>query len=37
MKKTKQVNIRLTLEEYNLLTEKAQNHGLTLSRYLRDL
>ncbi|EAH4595752.1 DNA transfer protein [Campylobacter jejuni] len=37
MKKTKQVNIRLTLEEYNLLTEKAQSHGLTLSRYLRDL
>ncbi|EMD9718431.1 DNA transfer protein [Campylobacter jejuni] len=27
----------MTLEEYNLLTEKAQNHGLTLSRYLRDL
>ncbi|EAI7269733.1 TPA: DNA transfer protein [Campylobacter jejuni] len=37
MKKTKQVNIRLTFEEYNFLVEKAQNHGLTLSRYMRDL
>ncbi|MFY4691204.1 plasmid mobilization protein [Campylobacter jejuni] len=37
MKKTKQVNIRLTLEEYNFLVEKAQNYSLTLSRYMRDL
>lgn len=33
----KQINIRLTELEYKELTQKAEDYGLTLSRYLRDL
>lgn len=32
-----QVNIRLTETEYQELKEKAEDYGLTLSRFLRDL
>lgn len=35
--KTKQVNIRMTQQEYQEITQKASNFGLTISRYLRDL
>ncbi len=33
----KQTNIRLTETEYEELTQKAEDYGLTLSRFLRDL
>ncbi len=33
----KQINIRLTEIEYEELTRIAEDYGLTLSRYLRDL
>ncbi|WP_162165548.1 plasmid mobilization protein [Campylobacter fetus] len=37
MNKRKQVNIRLSQNEYEHIMQKAKGHGLTISRYLRDL
>ena len=33
-KKTKQINLRLTAEEYQTLKQKAENRGLTLTEYM---
>ena len=33
-KKTKQINLRLTDEEYRTLKQKAENRGLTLTDYM---
>ncbi len=37
MNKTKQINIRVTENEYKKLKTKASNHGLTISTFLRNL
>lgn len=37
MKKDKRIAIRLSEDEYKILKEKSENHGLTISRFLRDL
>lgn len=37
MNKTKQINLRVTKEEYEILSSKANNYGLTISRFLRDI
>ncbi|NLO17390.1 MAG: DNA transfer protein [Arcobacter butzleri] len=37
MKRTVQVNIRLTPEEYDQLLQKSADHGLTMSSYLRNV
>ncbi|EAI8926555.1 hypothetical protein CRL82_07895 [Campylobacter coli] len=37
MRKDKRIAIRLSEDEYKHIMQKAQNHGLTISRYLRDL
>ncbi|ECZ0991565.1 DNA transfer protein [Campylobacter coli] len=37
MNKNKRIAIRLSQNEYEYIMQKAKGHGLTLSRYLRDL
>lgn len=37
MKKDKRIAIRLSEDEYEHIMQKAKGHGLTISRYLRDL
>lgn len=37
MKKDKRIAIRLSQNEYEYIMQKAKGHGLTISRYLRDL
>ncbi|HDX6281810.1 TPA: DNA transfer protein [Campylobacter fetus subsp. venerealis] len=37
MKKDKRIAIRLSEDEYEHIIQKAKGHGLTISRYLRDL
>ena len=36
-KRTKHIDSRLTEEEYNLISEKAKNTGLSNSKYIRNL
>lgn len=36
-KLTKQIGIRLTADEYSVLTQRAIDAGVDLSRYIRDL
>lgn len=37
MKKTAQLNIRLSPKEYDEICEKSENHGLTMSSFMRNL
>lgn len=37
MNKSKRIAIRISEEEYNILKEKSENYGLSISRFLRDL
>ncbi|ECL9591512.1 DNA transfer protein [Campylobacter coli] len=37
MNKNKRIAIRLSQNEYEYIMQKAKGHGLTISRYLRDL
>ncbi|OCS24159.1 DNA transfer protein, partial [Campylobacter fetus subsp. venerealis cfvB10] len=37
MTKIKRIAIRVSEKEYEILKEKSENYGLTISRFLRDL